>query len=146
MDTRVRNLTLLYILLMVAGAAILASFLWRKPRYVVSASGATNSDSIAAYEQRIGDLEARADSLKAAVARHGALAQVTVRRRIAQVEQQLAALKEAVRIWRAAHDQYGVGQAYRECLLLYGGAQSACQALSYDTLPPEAEETQPPTK
>jgi predicted trehalose synthase len=139
-------LTFLYIVLMVAGAAILASFLWRKPRYVVSTSGATSSDSMAAYEQRIGELGARLDSMKAVLARRSVLGGVAVRLRISQVEQHLAKLKEAVRIWRSAHDQYGVGQAYRECLLLYGSAQSACQALSYDTLPPEADTVQAPPR
>ncbi len=142
MDTRVRNLTLLYIVLMVAGAAILASFVWRKPRYVVSASGATSADSIAAYEQRVGELAARVDSMKAVLARRGPLSGVAVRLRISQVEQHLNQLNEALRIWHDAHDQYGVGQAYRECLLLYGSAQSACQALSYDTLPPDSEPAQ----
>ncbi len=139
MENRVRTLTVLYIILLLVGAAILTSFLLRKPRYVVSVSGSTSSDSIAAYEQRIGELGVRIDSLKAAVARHGVLGRPAVRRRIGQAEQQLAAMKEAVRIWRSAHDIYGVGQAYRECVLLYGGAQSACQSLSYDTLPPESD-------
>jgi len=142
----VRNLTLLYIALMVVGAAILASFVWRKPRYVVSASGATSADSIAAYEQRIGELRVRVDSLKAVLARRGVLEGVGVRLRISQVEQHLNQLRESVRIWRSAHDQYGVGQAYRECLLLYGNAQSACQALSYDTLPPDSDSVRAPTR
>lgn len=134
-----KALTWAYIAVIVIGAAIGVSFLLRKPRYVVSATGAVSSDSIAAYEQRIGDLGVRVDSLKAALARYGVLERIPVRRRISQVEQQLAALKESVRIWRLAHDAYGVGQAYRQCILLYGSAQSACRALSYDTLPPEAD-------
>jgi hypothetical protein len=135
----VKTLTILYVVLLVIGGVIGALFVLRKPRYVVSTSGATSSDTMAAYEQRIADLGVRLDSLKAAVARHGVLRQVGVRLRISQVEQQLAALNEAVRIWQSAHDQYGVGQAYRQCVLLYGSAQAGCQALSYDTLPPEAD-------
>ena len=141
-----KALTWLYIAIIVIGAAIGVSFVLRKPRYVVSVSGATNSDSIAAYEQRSGELRAELDSLKSVLGRRGLLGRVTVNRRISQVEQQLNRLNEAVRIWRSAHDQYGVGQAYRECLLLYGSAQSACQALSYDTLPPEADTARAPTK
>jgi hypothetical protein len=141
-----KGLTWIYIALIVIGAAIGVSFLLRKPRYVVSASGATSADSIAAYEQRIGELTARVDSLKAVLARRGVLGGVGVRLRISQVEQHLDRLNEAVRIWRSTHDQYGVGQAYRECLLLYGNAQSACQALSYDTLPPDADSVRAPTR
>jgi hypothetical protein len=140
------KLTWAYIALIVAGAVIGVFFLLRKPRYVVSVTGATSSDSIAAYEQRIGNLRARVDSLKVVLARRGVLGQVGVRLRISQVEQNLNQLNEAVRIWRAAHDQYGVGQAYRECVLLYGSVQSSCQSLSYDTLPPGADTVQAPPR
>jgi hypothetical protein len=142
----VKALTWAYIAVIVIGAAIGVSFLLRKPRYVVSATGGTSPDSIAAYEQRIGDLRAEIDSLKNVLGRRGVSGRITVRSRISHVEQQLAALREAVRIWRSAHDAYGVGQAYRQCVLLYGSAQSACRALSFDTLPPEADTDQTRTE
>jgi hypothetical protein len=135
----VRKLTWAYIALLLVGAVIGVFLLMKKPRYIVTATGGTSLDSIAAYEQRIRELGARLDSMRVVLARRRVLARPAVRLRIAQTEQQLSELKAALRIWRAAHDQYGVGQAYRECVLLYGGVQSACQALSYDTLPPEPD-------
>lgn len=134
-----RKLTWAYIALLLVGAVIGVFFLMKKPRYMVTSTGGTSRDSIAAYEQRIRELGARLDSMRVVLARRGVLGRPAVRLRIAQTEQQLSELNAALRIWRAAHDQYGVGQAYRECALLYGSAQSACQALSYDTLPPEPD-------
>ncbi|GEM_PF-2634002 len=138
------RLTWAYIALIVIGAAIGVFFILQKPRYIVTISGSASRDSIALYEQHVSALEARLDSTKASLARHGVLSGVAVRLRIAQMEEHVNALKEALRIWHDAHDQYGVGQAYRECLLLYGRAQSTCQALSYDTLPPESGAKSPP--
>jgi hypothetical protein len=138
----VRKLTWAYIALLLVGAVIGVFLVMKKPRYNVTATGGTSRDTIAAYEQRIRELGARLDSLRVVLARRGVLGRPAVRLRIAQTEQQLSELNAALRIWRAAHDQYGVGQAYRECVLLYGSAQSACQSLSYDTLPPEPDTTQ----
>jgi hypothetical protein len=136
-----RKLTWAYIILLVAGAAVGVFFLLQKPRYVVTASGGTSRDSIAAYEQRIRELRTRLDSMRVVLVRRGVLGRPAVRLRISQIEQQLSELNAAVRIWKDAHDQYGVGQSYRECVLLYGSVQSACQSLSYDTLPPESDTT-----
>ena len=134
-----KKLTWAYIILLIVGAAIGVFFLLQKPRYVVNVTGETSADSIAAYDQRIRGMEVQLDSMRAVLARRGVLARLAVRLRISQIERQLSGLNAALRIWRAAHDQYGVGQAYRECVLLYGAVQSACQALSYDTLPPESD-------
>ena len=134
-----KKLTWAYVVLLILGAIIGAFFLLQRPRYVVTLPGAAGYDSIGAYEQRSSDLAAGLDSLKAVLARKGTLDQDSVRLRISEVEQQLSALNAALRIWRDAHDQYGVGQAYRECVLLYGRVHSACQALSYDTLPPKSD-------
>ncbi len=138
-----KNLTIAYIILLVIGAAIGVYFVLLKPRHVVTVTGDISTDSIAVYQRRIDSLTARVDSLKAVLARRGALGEVAVRSRISQIDQQISDLNRALRIWRDAHDQYGVGQAYRECLLLYGGVQAACQSLSYDTLPAGAGTARP---
>ncbi len=134
-----KKLTWAYIVLLILGAIIGVYFLMQKPMYVVRLTGAASYDSIGVYERRSSNLAAKLDSLKAVLARKGALEEASVRLRISEVEQQLSALNAALRIWRDAHDQYGVGQAYRECVLLYGRVQSACQSLSYDTLPPKSD-------
>ena len=88
-----------------------------------------------AYEQRIVELEDRLVATKGALGRAALLERPAVLMRIKNAEDRLQALRGSVREWREAHDTYGVGQAYRECLLLYGGAEDACQAMSFDTLP-----------
>jgi hypothetical protein len=134
-----KKLTWAYIILLIIGAVIGVFFILNKPRYFVSLTGAASSDSLLAYQQRIDSLQSKLDSTTLALQRHGVIGQIPVRLRVAQIERQLNALRAAVRIWRAGHDQYGVGQAYRECVLLYGQAQSACQSLSFDTLPPQPD-------
>ena len=123
------------ILLILAVGAVASTFMLSRPRYVVATAGGPGRDSMRVYQQRINELQAQLDTTRAALARRGALQRLTVRLRTNQIEQELARLRASFQVWRDAHDQYGVGQAYRECLLLYGGARSSCQALSYDTLP-----------
>jgi hypothetical protein len=118
----------------------------RRPRYVVTLSGSAGRDSIKVYEQRINALQARLDTTRAVLVRRGVLGRLTVRLRTSQMEEELARLRTTIRAWKAAHDQYGVGQAYRECQFLYGSAQASCQALSYDTLPQQTDTTPPPGK
>ncbi|HTW91140.1 MAG TPA: hypothetical protein VMH22_05470 [bacterium] len=141
-----KGLTWAIIALIVVGAAIGAALILQKPRDVITLSVNTSRDSVAVYEQRVKVLQARLDSIEAVLAWRGVPAGVAVRLRIGQMEEQLKALTAGLRIWRDAHDQYGVGQAYRECLLLYGSVQASCQALSYDTLPPQPDTTRPPGK
>jgi hypothetical protein len=133
----VKGLTWAIVALILVGAAIGVYFILQKPRNIVSLSPGASSDSIAAYEQRITELEQRLEATKAVLGRVQALDRPAVRFRIAHMEEQLRGLRAAVRNWREARDEYGVGDAYRECLLLYGGAQAACHALSLDTLPLE---------
>ena len=134
-----KKLTLSYIILLIVGGIIGVLLVTQKPRYVVTLTGAASPDSLRVYEQRVNGLQVELDSLKAVLGRRGAPGRLAVRLRVAQVEQELSALRAAEQIWSAGHDQYGVGQAYRECVLLYGSVQSACQALSYDTLPAQAD-------
>jgi len=129
------------IALALAVGVLAGYFMMRKPRYVVATSGGAGRDSVTMYEQRINELQARLDTTRAVLERRGGFDRLTVRLRTNQVEDELAQLRASVQIWRDAHDQYGVGQSYRECLLLYGSARSSCQALSYDTLPPQPDTT-----
>jgi hypothetical protein len=97
-----------------------------------------NADSIRVFEERAAQLTASVDSLKAALTRAGLVAKLPVARRLEATEARLSELRYTLRRWRDARDEEGRGQAYRDCLLLYGKAQSACQALSFDTLPPDS--------
>ena len=125
------------LILVVAGLA--AIFMLRRPRYVVASSGVVGRDSMRVYEQRINELQARLDTTRAVLVRRGGLDRLTVRLRTSQLEEELARLRAAFEVWRNAHDQYGMGQSYRECVLLYGSARSSCQALAYDTLSPQPD-------
>jgi hypothetical protein len=140
----VKGLTWAVIALIVVGAFIGVAFIPQKSRDTITLSGSASRDSITLYEKRVEVLQARLDSAEAVLAWRGASAGMAVRLRIGQMEERLKALRAGLRIWRDAHDQYGLGQAYRECLLLYGSAQASCQALSYDTLPPQSDTTRPP--
>jgi len=134
-----KNLTIAYIILLIIGAAIGSYFILMKPRHITTLTGDASRETVAVYQSRLDSLTVRLDTLKAALARRGAISGLAVRRRISSIDQQISDLRRALRIWNSAHDQYGIGQAYRECLLLYGGAQAACQSLSYDTLAPGAD-------
>jgi hypothetical protein len=129
----------LQIVLIVVVAALAAIFMVQRPRYVVAASAAVGRDSMRVYTERINELQARLDTTRAVLVRHGGLGRLTVRLRTNQLEEELAQLRAAFQIWRDAHDQYGMGQSYRQCLLLYGSARASCQALAYDTLPPQSD-------
>jgi hypothetical protein len=132
-----KGLTWAIVALILVGAGIGVYFILQKPREAVTLSPGASADSIAAYEQRITELEQRLNATKAVLGRIQLLDRPAVRLRIAHMEDHLKELHEALSNWREAHDELGVGEAYRECLLLYGGASAACHALSFDTLPLE---------
>jgi len=123
------------IAIILVGAAVGVYLVRQKPSYIVTLSPGAGTDSAAVYAQRAAELEERLEATKAVLDRIQALDRPAVRRRIAHMEEQLEGLRAALREWREAHDAFGVGEAYRECLLLYGSAQAACHALSFDTLP-----------
>jgi hypothetical protein len=139
-----KGLTWAIVALILVGAGIGVYFILQKPREAVTLSPGASADSIAAYEQRITELEQRLNATKAVLGRIQLLDRPAVRLRIAHMEDHLKELHEALSNWREAHDELGVGEAYRECLLLYGGASAACHALSFDTLPLEPDSIHPP--
>jgi hypothetical protein len=93
-------------------------------------------DSVAAYEKRAGELEAESDSLARVLERVGLLQQPFVRAQLERVEQEVYALRVAVEKWKSARTTSAQGQAYRECVLLYGRASGACAVLR-ESEPPE---------
>jgi len=95
-----------------------------------------SADSIMAYEARADSLSVGADTLEDVLGRAGLLEQPGIRRRLARLNEEIDALRTAVERWRAARDSNGQGQAYRECILLYGRASGVCDALRIDTAPP----------
>jgi hypothetical protein len=140
----VKGLTWAIVALILVGAGIGVYFILQKPREIVTMSPGSSADSIAVYEQRITELKQRLEATKTTLGRIQLLDRPAVRLRIAHMENHLKELHEALANWREAHDELGVGEAYRECLLLYGGASAACHALSFDTLPLEPDSVQPP--
>lgn len=91
-------------------------------------------DSIAAYEQRIVELEARAEELKERMGRVGTLDRPAVRERLQMFRANIENLKSAVARWKSEHNRGSQNEAYRECILLYGKASATCQSLAPDTV------------
>ena len=127
--------TLFWILVVVilVGVGILVYFASTKPRGLDLTQ--VGADSIAVYEQRTDQLEQKLETLQDMLGRVQVLDRPGVRQRIRYIESQLDELRGAIERWRQARDGQGVGQAYRDCIMLYGRAQAACEVLSYDTLP-----------
>jgi hypothetical protein len=104
-----------------------------------SPGGATVSadvgpDSIAAYEQRIVDLEAGAAGLRQRMDRAGTLGRPDVQERLRLLEADVENLRAAVARWKVEHNRANQGEAYRQCILLYGKASGVCQSLAPDTV------------
>ncbi len=92
------------------------------------------ADSVAAYEQRVAELQVRADSLQKRMKATGNAERREVRARLDEFERQISDLKHAIAQWRVARGGDAPDAAYRQCILLYGKAQGICAALATDTL------------
>ena len=99
---------------------------------VVSAD--VGPDSIAAYERRVEELQARADEFRARMKAAGSLTRPEVQARLLGFEQQMKELRQAVREWRAGQNVTTSNEAYRQCILLYGRASGVCDAMAPDTM------------
>ena len=93
-----------------------------------------SAESVAVYEQRATELRATADSLKQRMEAAGAAERRDVKARIAEVERLISEFQRAIAQWRIARGGDAPDAAYRQCLLLYGQAQGACQVLAADTI------------
>lgn len=96
-----------------------------------------SADSIAVYQLRADSLAVIADSLENRFEDADALRKPGLLRRLAALEGEIDALKIAIDKWRATRGKYGEGQAYRECVLLYGRASGVCADLSEEAAPPD---------
>ena len=125
------------LIVLIVGFAVTIFLIVRNPPkrvgYIESEVG---TDSIAAYEKRAEELEVEADSLAEALERVGLLQQPFVRAQLGRVEHEVKALRVAVEKWKSARTTSAQGQAYRECVLLYGRASGACAVLR-ESEPPE---------
>ncbi len=92
----------------------------------------SHPDSIAAYQQRLAELEARAESLRQRFNATNILRRPAVNARLMQLEEDIAALRRAIEAWEAASRSTDL---YRQCILMYGKASGVCDALALDTLP-----------
>lgn len=93
-----------------------------------------SAESVAVYEQRVTELQARADSLKERVRAAGSAERRDVKARIAESERLILELQRAIEQWRVARGGDAPDAAYRQCILLYGRATGACDALALDTM------------
>lgn len=124
------------IVLIVGFAVTIFLIVRNSPKSVDYIASEVGTDSIAAYEQRAEELEVEADSLAEALERVGLLQQPFVRTQLGRVEHEVQALRVAVEKWKSARTTSAQGQAYRECVLLYGRASGACAVLR-ESEPPE---------
>ena len=92
------------------------------------------ADSVAAYEQRVADLESRAAQLSKRMAAVGSLDRPEVKARLDEFERQVRDLKQAIALWRVARGGDAPDATYRQCILLYGKASGVCDAMAPDTL------------
>ena len=93
-----------------------------------------SAESVAVYEQRTAELQARADALKKRMEAAGTAERRDVKARLAEFESQISDLKRAIAQWRIARGGDAPDAAYRQCILLYGRARGACELLAPDTL------------
>jgi hypothetical protein len=91
-------------------------------------------ESIAAYEQRIEELQAKTEALKARMKAAGTLERPDVQERLHGLQARMDNLAQAVRHWKMLQDSGNKDEAYRQCILLYGKASGVCDALAPDTL------------
>ena len=130
---------IILVLLIVGFGVTIFLIVRNSPRTTDYLPAEVGTDSIAAYEKRAGELEAEADSLASTLERVGLLQQPFVRAQLERVEQEVYALRVAVEKWKSARTTSAQGQAYRECVLLYGRASGACAVLR-ESEPPETPE------
>lgn len=92
------------------------------------------AESVAVYEQRMTELRAWADSLKERMKAAGTAERRDVKARVAEAERLISELQRAIEQWRVARGGDAPDAAYRQCILLYGRARGACDALASDTM------------
>jgi hypothetical protein len=108
-------------------------FITRRRTQVDVATLNLSPDTVAAYRQRVTELEQRADSLSRRFASTNLLRRPDVNARITQLNAEVGALRQAIAAWEAAK---GGDDLYRKCILMYGKASGVCDALAADTLAP----------
>jgi len=92
---------------------------------------------INAYQARADSLRARADSVRQRLEQAGLLSRRSVRTHLALLEDEIIALERTIEVWRKSKKLRGEVDLHRQCVLLYGRASAACNALAADTLPGE---------
>lgn len=121
--------------LLLAGCVVWGVLTQKKARAETSAiPSEVSADSIVAYEQRTAELQTRVEDLRRRMQAAGTSERREVKARLAEFEQQLRELKRAIDQWRVARGGDAPDAAYRQCILLYGQARGACNALAPDTL------------
>jgi hypothetical protein len=93
-----------------------------------------SAESVAVYEQRAAELQARADSLKKRMEEVGTAERRDVKARVAEFERLVSELQLAIAKWRIARGGDAPDAAYRQCIFLYGRARGACDVLAPDTM------------
>jgi len=91
-------------------------------------------ETITLYEARADSLRARADSVRRQLERTGLLSRRPVKTHLALLEDEIVALERTIEVWRKSKKLRGEVDLHRQCVLLYGKASGACDALAADTM------------
>jgi len=95
-----------------------------------------SAESIASYQARIDELEARVARIRIRLPLSLPGERAAYVRLIAELEEEIRDLRVAVEQWRSARGVRATDDLYQRCVLLYGRASGVCDALAAETLPP----------
>lgn len=122
------------IVFILVGYLVVKSAVHQRSPVSVSVPVDVGADSIAAYRQRVADLKGLAGRLRARLTVAGREARPAVKERLQMVDEQIHALEQAIGHWEVVINPDERAGAYRQCILFYGKASGACDALASDTL------------
>jgi len=93
------------------------------------------ADSIKAYEERIAELERKAQAVRSRITTAPINERIIRERELMILERKIGDLKVAIEQWRQSRSKPGAVDLYRQCIMLYGKASGVCELLLSDTLP-----------
>lgn len=125
---------LLVILLCVTAGYLIVQVAQGRKEQVSRLNPDLTLDSIAAYQERVEQLQATAARLREKAAVANRLERLRLERRIDRLEAEIRDLLTAIEQWRSVTGEAAQADIYRRCILLYGRASGICDILSSDTL------------
>ncbi len=113
---------------------LLHGFIERRKAQVEYYYYEVSADVIARYSAEADSLEQVANRLRQRLDSAGLLRRAAVRQHLTLVEDEIAALRRTIELWRKSRPGRAGIDLYRQVVLLYGEALAAARALAADTL------------